>query len=276
MTLGGSVPWVEAAVAFPALGNPQTGALVGGYPAVAVPGSCQQWWGGCPSAPNIIFQITFTNEDPKGRSVTLWPQSSMSVQTMIYSGGADDVFVTSFYIVDGLNNAQYPTGVYAYNSTHDFVVLPVNTPVTIYFGANTPLSSNMQQVSNADLAPFEALFTLSGQFSDKTLFGQTIPFPSGIVTGSLVTLSATSGNTNTVITVTTPSCSQNGGCFLPNRMGYVGWIDSTNSITVLATFTTDSNGNINTSFTVPNYVPGYYTLIISDYVNSIFYTFTHS
>jgi hypothetical protein len=195
---------------------------------------------------------------------------------MIYSGGADDVFVTSFYIVDGLNNAQVPTGVLAYNSTHDYIVLPVNTAVTIYFGSNTPLSSNMQQVSNADLAPFEALFTLTGLYSDNTLFGQTIPFPSGIVTGSLASLSSTSGITNAVITVTTPQCSHQGGCFLPSRAGYVGWIDSTGVVTTLSRFTTDSNGNINTSFTVPSAPAGYYTIIISDYVNSIFVTFTHS
>jgi hypothetical protein len=274
-SLGQSVPWVEAAVAFPALGNPQTGALVGGYPAVAVPGSCQQYWYQCPNPPNIVFQITFTNEDPKGRSVILYPPSSMSVDTMIYSGGSDDNFVTSFYIVDGLNSAQYPTGVTAYNSTHDFIVLPVNVPVTIYFGANTPLSSNMQTVSNADLAPFEALFTLTGIYSDNTLYGQTIPFPSGIVTGSLVTLSSTAGLTNTVISVTTPNCSYNGGCFIPNRAGYIGWMSSTGAITVLTKFTTDSNGNINTSFTVPSAPAGYYTVIISDYVNSVFFTFTH-
>ena len=276
MTFGQSVPWTEVAVAFQAENNQQTGALVNGYPAVAVPGSCQQYYYQCPNAPNIVFQITFTNEDPKGRSVALWPQSSMSIDTMIYSGGADDNYVTSFYIVDGLNNPTVPTGVIAYNSTHDYIVLPVNTAVVVYFGADTPLSSNMQQVSNADLAPFEALFTLTGLYSDNTLFGQTIPFPSGIVTGSLVTLSATSGGTNTLVSVTTPDCTYQGGCFLNNRAGYVGWIDSSGVITVLKTFTTDSNGNVNTSFTVPSASAGYYTVIISDYVNSIFYTFQHT
>ena len=276
MTLGQSVPWVEVAVAFQAENNQQTGALVNGYPAVSVPGSCQQYYYQCPNAPNIVFQITFTNEDPKGRSVTLWPQSSLSVDTMIYSGGADDNYVTSFYIVDGLNNPTVPTGVIAYNSTKPYIVLPVNTPVTIYFGADTPLSSNMQQVSNADLAPYEALFTLTGMYSDNTLFGQTIPFPSGIVTGSQTSLSTTVGTAGSSVTVTTPQCTYNGGCFLPNRAGYVGWIGPDGAITVLAQFTTDGNGNIDTSFTVPNVSAGYYTVMVSDYVNSVFFTFTVS
>jgi hypothetical protein len=44
----------------------------------------------------------------------------------------------NFYIVDGLNNANYPTDVVGYNTTKAMIHLAYKVPTTIYFGAKAP------------------------------------------------------------------------------------------------------------------------------------------
>jgi len=244
---------------------------VGGYPAVAVTKTCDA----CPY-PTEVFRITFTNLDPQGRTVTLWPQSALSVLTVRTVSGADEAKVATFYIVDGLNNANYPTGIIGYNTTQNYVNLLVNTPLALYFSATAPLGTTTNYMSNTNGAPFEALFTLTGQYSDKTLYGQTIPFPAGIVTGAKAKLSAYSGGNGATITV---SCNSTSGCGLkPNRIATISWIGSNNVVILMTKFTTDASGNIplGTIFTVPTASSGYYTVMVSDYVNTLFYTFNHA
>jgi hypothetical protein len=247
----------------------QTGALVGGYPAVSIPTTCD----GC-SYPKQVFKITFTNLDPQSRAITLWPQSEMGVLLIATNG---DTKLASFFIVDGLNNANYPTGVTAYNTTQKFVTISANSQATLYFSATNPLGSTSNSLKQAPNSPFQALFTLVGQYSDKTLYGQTIPFPAGIATGSKVKLSAYSGGNGATITISCNALSGNCG-LQANRIAFIGWSGSNNQVTVLKTFTTDCSGNIpaGTTFTVPTASTGYYTVVVSDHVNSLFYTFNHT
>jgi hypothetical protein len=275
MTISSSEPWVETAITF-GLGpqEQQTGGLVNGFPAVSVPSSCtwNQW--NCESSP-IIFQITFTNADPQGRDVTLWPQSSLDIMTVESSGfGWWSQSITSFYMVQGPNSETYPTGVVPYsNAESNFVTLPVGVPVTLYFAATQPDGSNINSIKNflwfdSRNGPFQALFTLTGQYSDGSLFGQTIPFPSGVVTGSHADLSTYSGVTNTVIGVT-------GENFQTSVTGEIGWLGANGSIASIGSFTTNSNGDISSSFTVPSAPPGYYTVVVTDYANTEFLVFYH-
>jgi hypothetical protein len=261
MTIGAGAPWVEAAIAFPTGVSLSSGLLVGGYPAISVP-----------SQEAVAFFITFTNQDPQQRSVTLWPQSALDVNSI---AGTDwHAQFTPFYIIDAINS--FGNNIIAYNSTKDFVTLPYNVPTTLYFGAQSPLSGSTVTIDDDSEAPFAALFTLTGQFSDRSLYGQTIPFPSGIVTGANAYTSPVIGSTGSTITV---SCNQQYyGCgFNPNGNAMIGWMGSNGQITLLTKFKMDGNGNIpsGTTFQVPSATQGYYTIIITDYVNTVFQTFQH-
>jgi hypothetical protein len=218
----------------------------------------------------VIFSTTLTDEDPQGRGITLWPDSSVSVMTTSRGGQQVSTTVVNFYIVDGVTGGTSPTGVVAYNSTHDFVHLSFNVPTSVYFGASSARSSVMNAIGNPT-DPFQAMFTLTGQYDDKSLYGQTIPFPSGISTKSVVTLSATSGASGNSVTVS-------GNGFMAGSLGVVGWIDSAGKMHVLTKFTTSANGVISgVNFQVPsNYVQGYYTVVVTDFINSDFITFYHS
>jgi hypothetical protein len=46
----------------------------------------------------------------------------------------------------------------------------------------------------------------------------------------------------------------------------------------MRTFTMDGSGNVPSgiTFTVPTATPGWYTLVISDYINTVFMTFQHT
>jgi hypothetical protein len=240
-------------------GNQQTGLLAGGFPADSV----------TTTASDVIFQVVFTNHDPQNRGVSLWPDSSVSAITTNQQANQKNIQVTNFYVTDGLNNNNNPTGIVAYNSTKDFIHLTPGVPTTIYFGANSPRTNQMSGISNLNDVPFLAFFSLTGQFDDKTPYAQTIAFPTGIVTSSSVTLSATSGSTNAGIVVT-------GNGFTNNVKGAVMWMDSTDKQTTLGTFTTNNNGNVNVNFYVPNASAGYYIVDVTDYVNSYYIVFHHT
>jgi hypothetical protein len=55
-------------------------------------------------------------------------------------------------------------------------------------------------------------------------------------------------------------------------------MDSNGVITTVKTFTIDGSGNIPSgiTFTVPTAPVGFYTIIVSDYTNSVFMTFQHT
>lgn len=242
-------------------GNMQSGSSVGGYLSQSIPSDHTN------SSLRISFKITFTNRDPLGRSVTLWPGSTVAIFSL--TPGGDDAELTTFYIVDGVNAPV--NGLLTYNSTKPYATIPVDTPMTLYFGSRNPLSNTGNNVDSNGLTPFSALFTLTGIYSDSTLFGQTIPFPAGTVTDSTASLSATSGNSGASITVTAGNNE-----FIASTRGYIGWIDSTGAVNIIKTFTTTSNGGISTNFDVPTAATGYYTVIVSDYVNAVHFTFSHN
>lgn len=222
------------------------------------------------SSGNVIFSVTFTDTDPQGRGVTLWPDSSVTTIRTV-TGVQPQSAVVSFYIVDALtlNGQGYPTGVVPYNSTKPFVHLAYRVPTLVYFGANTAKGSSMNAVSTQS-NPLQMLFTLTGQFDDKTLYGQTIPFPAGMGTKAQASLSAYSGGTGIVITVS-------GNTFTPSIRSFVGWIDSTGRVTKLTTFTTSSTGGVSgVTFQVPSGSAGYYTVVVSDYVDTAFVVFQHT
>ncbi len=219
---------------------------------------------------NVIFSVVFTDLDPLGRGVNLWPQSSITAISTV-SGGQSQSIVVGFFIVDGLvlNGNGYPTGIVPYNSTKPFLHLPYRVPTTVYFGSTTAKGSSMNTAA-LPTDPLQILFTLTGQFDDKTLYGQTIPFPSGIATTAATTFSAASGGTSTTVTVS-------GANFRASTKSMIGWIDSTGKITTLTTFTTTAGGGFSgVTFQVPSASAGYYTIIVSDYINSNFITFQHT
>lgn len=238
-------------------GDTQSGQNVGGYVATALKKS-----------QNVVFKISFTNRDPQGRSVTLWPGSTLTIVTIKL--GSDDARVSSFYIIDGVNTPF--TTMTKYNTTQNYLNILKDQTATLYFGARDPLNNNFNTVSDANEAPFMALFSLTGQYSDKTLYAQTIPFPAGVVSEAQASLSAYSGGNGALITLSCPS-----GCKLfTNRIGFVGWIDSTGAVTTLKTFTTDASGDVSTTFNIPTASAGYYTVIISDYWHAVPFTFNHT
>jgi hypothetical protein len=255
-TLSSSTPWVESAISFASVNAISSGVNVGGYPSVGVPNQV-----------TIAFQMSFTNQDPQGRSITLWPQSAMTVNAIRGTGDEDQARLQAYYIIDGLNAGI--NGIIAYNSTKNFVTLAPGVKTTLYFGARFPLSSSTSTINSALQSLFMAFFALTGQYSDQTLYGQTIPYPVGIVTSAKT--SPGSGGTGAVITVT-------GSGFNSNVKAFVGWIDSTGKISTLTKFTSDGNGNVPSgiTFQVPSGAAGYYTIVLSDYVDTTFTTFQHT
>ncbi len=254
-TLSTSETWVESAIALSALVNPQNGQQVGGYPALAVPENIKLEW-----------SESFTNLDPEHRTITVFPTSVLTVGT-----DEDEFFEnTVFFIIQGVNIDG--TGLVAYNSSQDFVTLPYDTPVTMYFGSMTPLATTTDLLD--EIAGFQATFELSGIYSDHTLFGATIPYPTGYVTNANAATSPQAGATSATISVT---CTSPCG-FNANAKATIGWMNSVGVITTLKTFTMTSSGNIpaGTTFQVPTAAAGYYTIIVTDYVNSAFMTFQHT
>jgi len=266
-TLSSSTTWVESAISFASGTTYQSGVSQGGYPTI-----------GLPNEASIVFQITFTNQDPQGRSVTLWPQSALALSAVKCQGGEDEggcggeegaSNIIPYYIIDGINGGV--NGIVAYNSTQNFVTLAPGVKTILYFGAGIPLGSHTNSIQEDLESLFMAFFALTGQYGDSTLYGQTIPYPVGIVTGSAASTSPTSGATGASVTVT-------GNGFNQNTKSFIGWMDSTGKITTLKTFTTDGSGNIPaaTTFLVPSASAGFYTIIISDGVNTTFRTFQHT
>jgi hypothetical protein len=258
MTLSPSAPWVEVAIAFRAAPALQNGQDVGGYPAM-----------GLPYNKPLVWRVQFTNQDHLGRGITLWPKSLAGLTSIIQ----EFVEITPFFIIDGVTTDG--SAIIAYNSTANFVSIPYKASVTVFFGAFSPRGTTTDQFDTFnEIAPFTGFFALEGIYSDKTLFGLTVPYPAGMVTQANGKTTPAVGATGVTLTAscTTP-CN-----FNANSKAYAGWIDSTGHLTTLKTFTMDASGNIpsGVTFQVPSASVGYYTIVISDYLNTVFMVFQHT
>jgi hypothetical protein len=258
MTLSPSAPWVEAAIAFRAAPAPQNGQNVGGYPAMGIPYNTY-----------MIWQVQFTNQDSQGRAVTLWPKSLAGLKSIIQEW----VEITPFFIIDGLTTDG--STIIAYNTTQNFITIPYKSSATVYFGAFSPRGTTPDKFDTFnEIAPFTGFFALEGLYSDKTLFGLTVPYPAGMVTQANGKSTPSVGATGVTVTA---SC--NTPCnFNANAKAYVAWLDSTGHLTTMKTFTMDGSGNVPSSvtFQVPSAPVGWYTIVISDYINTVFMTFQHT
>jgi hypothetical protein len=95
-----------------------------------------------------------------------------------------------------------------------------------------------------------------------------------MVTQANAAASPTAGANGVSVTI---SCSN--PCNFPaNTKGFVGWMDSKGVITTVKTFTIDGSGNIPSgiTFAVPTAPVGFYTIVVSDYLNTVFMTFQHT
>ena len=224
---------------------------------------------GVPDKTTLAWHVNFTNTDAGHRSVTLWPQSEIAVDS-VKDGSKHR---NDYFIIDSVNTGV--TGLVAYTKTNgQFITVPYGGEVTLWFAAKSPLGATVDIIDYDNNQPFQAFFSLTGVFGDGKLYGETIPYPSGIVHQAHAQLSVTAGPTGTVVTVT---CG--GPCnYKLSTSAMIGWIDYSGTLTQLKTFATDSNGNIppNTTFTIPSASPGYYTVMITDYVNTYFLTFQHT
>jgi hypothetical protein len=258
MTLNPSAPWVEVAIAFRAAPAPQNGQNVGGYPAMGIPYNTY-----------MIWQVQFTNQDTLGRAVTLWPKSLCGLKSLIQ----ETVEITPFFIIDGVTTDG--STLIAYNTTQNFITIPYLSSVTVYFGAFSPRGTTPDKFDTFnEIAPFTGFFALEGIYSDKALFGLTVPYPAGMVTQANGKTTPAVGATGVTLTA---SC--NTPCnFNANSKGYVAWLDSTGHLTTMRTFTMDGSGNVPSgiTFAVPSATVGWYTIVISDYLNTAFMTFQHT
>ena len=259
ITLGTSEPWAEVAMSFSTPFNPQSGIQVGGYPTMGVPSGAQ-----------LVWEVTFTNVDPLHRSITIWPQTEMAIGSAEYDGFDTDYTQAHYYLIATVNSGSATVSPYSVNG---FLTLAYNVPTTLYFAATQALGSTTQAFGTNVLTPFEAYFALTGIFNDGTLFGETIPYPYGIITQSNAYSTPTAGPPGQQVTIscTTP-CD-----FTGSASAMVGWINSAGQLTQMTTFTTTAGGNIpaGVTFNVPaSAVNGdYYTIEVTDYINSVFMTF---
>jgi len=262
ITLGTSAPWVEAAMSFSTPFNPQSGIQVGGYPTMGVS-----------SGASLAWEVTFTNVDPQHRPITIWPQTEMAIGSAEYDGFDTDYTQAHYYIIDSLNIGSTTVNGYT-KATGNFIMLAYNVPTTLFFAATAALGSTTQAFGTNVLTPFEAYFALTGIFSDGALFGETIPYPYGIITQASAYTTPTAGATAATVTVSCTSPCH----FTASASAMVGWINSAGQLTQLATFTMSSSGNIpaGVTFQVPTAAAGYYTIEVTDYINSVFSTFQHT
>ncbi|HUI87052.1 MAG TPA: hypothetical protein VLY21_07850 [Nitrososphaerales archaeon] len=260
INIGSSTPWVESAMSFSTPFNPQSGIQVGGYPTMGVS-----------SGASLAWEVTFTNVDPQHRSITIWPQTELAIGSAEYDGFDTDYTQAHYYIISALNPGS--TTVTAY-STSSFITLAYNVPTTLYFAATAALGSTTQAFGTNVLTPFEAYFALTGTFSDGTLYGETIPYPYGIITQANAYTTPTTGASGATVTVScTSPCHLDAGA-----SAMVGWINSEGQLTPLTTFTVTGSGNVpsGVTFQVPSVAAGYYTIEVTDYINSVFMTFQHT
>jgi hypothetical protein len=224
---------------------------------------------GIPYNTYMIWQVQFTNQDSQGRAVTLWPKSLAGLKSIIQEW----VEITPFFIIDGLSTDG--STIIAYNTTQNFITIPYKSSATVYFGAFSPRGTTPDKFDTFnEIAPFTGFFALEGLYSDKTLFGLTVPYPAGMVTQANGKSTPSVGATGVTVTA---SC--NSPCnFNANSKAYVAWLDSTGHLTTMKTFTMDGSGNVpsGVTFTVPSASVGWYTIVISDYINTVFMTFQHT
>jgi len=257
MTLGSSTPWVEAAMSFSTPFNPQSGIQVNGYPTMGVP-----------SGASLVWEVTFTNVDSQHRSVTIWPQTELAIGSAEFEGFDTDYTQAHYYIIDSLNSGSTTVNGYT-STTHKYVTLAYGVPTTLYFAATAALGSTTQAFGTNVLTPFEAYFAITGTFSDGTLYGETNPYPYGIITQANAYTTPTAGSTGSTVTCTSPCY------FTAGSKAIVGWINSAGQFTQVASFTVSGSGNIpsGVTFLVPTASAGYYTIQVTDYTNSVFMTF---
>jgi hypothetical protein len=228
---------------------------------------------GVPSGSQLAWEVTFTNVDPLHRAITIWPQTELAVGSAEYDGFDTDYTQAHYYLIDGLISGS--TTVNAYTSlTGNFLTLQYNVPTTLFFASTAALGSSTQAFGTNVLTPFEAYFALTGVFSDGSLYGETIPYPYGIITNSNAGTTPTAGSTGATVTVScTAPCN-----FSANTKSMVGWINAAGQLTQLTTFTMSAGGAIpaGVTFQVPNVAAGYYTIEVTDYVQTVFMTFQHT
>ena len=262
LTLGSSTPWVESALSFSTPFNPQSGIQVGGYPTMGVPSGAQVAW-----------EVTFTNVNPQHMAITIWPQTELSIGSEEYNGKDTSYTQDHYYIIDGLNTGSASVSAYT-STTGQFLTLAYGVQTTLFFASTAALGTTTQAFGTGILEPFEAYFALTGIFNDGTLFGETIPYPYGIVTQANAHTTPTAGAAAATVTVSCTSPCH----FNANAKATVLWINSAGQTKSLTNFTMSATGNVpaGVTFQVPTAAAGYYTIEVTDYVNSVFMTFQHT
>ena len=243
--------------------NPQSGIQVGGYPTMGVP-----------SGASLVWEVTFTNVDPQHRALTIWPQTVLAVGLTGFDGYDIDYIQEHYYIIDSLNPGSTTVNGYT-STTGQFVDPRLRRPDHAITSPPRRLWARRPQAFGTEvLTPFEAYFALTGTFSDGTLYGETIPYPYGDnhpgerLHHADGRLDERHGDGELHLAVPLHD----------SATAMVGWINSAGQLTQLTTFTTTAGGNIpsGVTFQVPTATAGYYTIEVTDYVNTIFMTFQHT
>ncbi|MDG6934140.1 MAG: hypothetical protein JRN68_05535 [Nitrososphaerota archaeon] len=246
---------------FYVLGNGlQSGGEVSGFVATALPITSN----------DLAFSVTFTNTDIAQRNITIWPSSEVEVMTIETGANGKNIQTSNFFIASGLTGGTDPTGVAAFTTP---LTVPYQHSITLYFGAANPETTGLISTSSLAQSPFTAFFELNGIYSDGTFFGETVPFPAGTLTLATSSTSTTSAAPGSVVSVS-------GSGFIPGASAAVGWLTpATEAFTVLTPFTVVSSGNTagnvpsGTTFTVPAVAPGYYVVVVTDYVSTTYVVF---
>ena len=85
-----------------------------------------------------------------------------------------------YFIIDSVNHAY--TGLVAYPDTPaNFITVAYGQTVQLWFASNAPLTTDCSNLDFDVDTPYQALFSLTGVFSDGTIYGETIPYPTGVI-----------------------------------------------------------------------------------------------
>jgi hypothetical protein len=210
----------------------------------------------------VMFTVNVTNYDPDGKDIYL---NSVSMIHIIANSGGENIKAKDFPIRKGysLSNHTYIT-----LKSSEFVYLPWNTTVTLYFGPYKLEYTNV-------LGPFLSLF---GKYEDGIPYAQTIVFEGTMPTDEMFYLYAGATSNYNYQGSAGEKVSIKFVNYPAGSAVTLGFIKRNGREYVLGTVVVPpSPFRINDAFTIPDPSlldgPGYYVFYVSDGLNTAYATF---
>jgi hypothetical protein len=229
----------------------QSGFRVNGYPAFCIPKTV-----------NMIFAVDISNADPNKRDIYL------NYQTLLSLGGSPGS--NKYYIIKNVTFSDSGSTIIPL-ARNETIHIQYKENQTLYFSPSS-IGGDSSNPSPTQ-GPYGITILFFGHYTGNRPYAQTIPIVATQVSvGSIITdLSPSSGGSGTVVNVQGKTFTAS----LPMDSIMVTFLDKDGGYTAVGSGKTTPGGSLDsTSFIVPsNIKPGYYTIMVSDGINTAFSTF---